>query len=538
MSARLRLYWVVLFTPLWFWGLRREFENTLVSGRVFGGRVFAAGLALSIDRDGEQNDLILWLDPRYPRAECLPTRRDHELPERWSALANARCTAVRQPNSDRRLEFEFETARGTCLLQYFGFTRPAVRLTPPDETTNIDLGGRVPSNLDINLPFVLDVEDPSQHSGDSPEKVVRGLDRFWVEAAGARGGWAWFPDATRALADAPPQAYLVKQDDRPIGVSLVDFGRDLTSYQFEPTESLSRASSELVFFDRRTRQRQETRREALDTITEMRRRLRRRLKELESDQRRQQDHALWREGADWLLAQLSQVKQGQTELVVPGAEGERTVSLDPALKPHEQAERWYQHARRMRRGLQTTETRLSETRDKLKVLEALLENVRDRLDAEDEASEAAWNELSQAVQRAPRRRTVRVSQPPSRFRRFRSPGGLAIWVGRNNKENDELSLHAAHKEDLWFHAQQAPGSHVVLRSHALKQTPAMMDIVAAASTAAYFSRARGSAKVPVIYTRAKYVRKPRKAAPGKVVVEREKSIMVEPGIPPTWDEGV
>ena len=71
----------------------------------------------------------------------------------------------------------------------------------------------------------------------------------------------------------------------------------------------------------------------------------------------------------------------------------------------------------------------------------------------------------------------------------------------------------------------------------LKQMPAMTDIVAAASAAAYFSRARGSSKVPVIYTRAKYVRKPRKAAPGKVVVEREKSIMVEPGLPPTWDEG-
>jgi predicted ribosome quality control (RQC) complex YloA/Tae2 family protein len=70
----------------------------------------------------------------------------------------------------------------------------------------------------------------------------------------------------------------------------------------------------------------------------------------------------------------------------------------------------------------------------------------------------------------------------------------------------------------------------------LKQAPPGADILAAAATAAYFSRARTSAKVPVIYTQARYVRKPRKAPPGKVIVERERSIMVEPALPPPWGE--
>ena len=77
---------------------------------------------------------------------------------------------------------------------------------------------------------------------------------------------------------------------------------------------------------------------------------------------------------------------------------------------------------------------------------------------------------------------------------------------------------------------------MVLRSHALNQTPSRPDILAAAATAAYYSKARTSKKVPVIYTLAKFVRKPRRSPAGTVTVEREKSIMVEPGLCPVWDE--
>ena len=188
--------------------------------------------------------------------------------------------------------------------------------------------------------------------------------------------------------------------------------------------------------------------------------------------------------------------------------------------------------------MDVTRSRIEGTRQKLEQLDRLLKATEGRLEADEPEAASAFAELEKLSTRLQPRAAVRVKQEPQRFRRFRSPGGMAIWVGRNNRENDELTLHTAHKEDLWFHAQQCPGSHVILRSHGLSQAPAQADILAAAATAAYYSRARTSTKVPVMYTLAKYVRKPRKALPGTVTVEREKSVMVEPRLCPEWDEPV
>ena len=104
-------------------------------------------------------------------------------------------------------------------------------------------------------------------------------------------------------------------------------------------------------------------------------------------------------------------------------------------------------------------------------------------------------------------------------------------MGRNNKENDYLTFRFARPEDLWFHAQDVPGSHVVLRRKEKKKEPSHNAIREAAQVAAHFSKARGAKKVPVIYTMAKYVKKPKRGKPGLALVEREKTILVEPKLP-------
>lgn len=130
-------------------------------------------------------------------------------------------------------------------------------------------------------------------------------------------------------------------------------------------------------------------------------------------------------------------------------------------------------------------------------------------------------------------RTVRREQPaadaPSdrAFRTYRSSGGLEIWVGRGAASNDELTFRAAAPEDVWLHARDATGAHVVLRWRRPEPPPAR-DLEEAALLAAWHSRARGSTLVPVDWTRRKYVRKPRGGAPGLVVVQRCKTVMVRP----------
>jgi predicted ribosome quality control (RQC) complex YloA/Tae2 family protein len=112
------------------------------------------------------------------------------------------------------------------------------------------------------------------------------------------------------------------------------------------------------------------------------------------------------------------------------------------------------------------------------------------------------------------------------FKRFEVEG-FEILVGRNAKNNDVLTQQYAYKEDLWLHARDATGSHVVVKYRAGKKIPNSV-IETAASLAAYFSKRRNETLAPVIVTQKKYVRKPKGLNEGQVVIEKEEVVMVEP----------
>lgn len=122
---------------------------------------------------------------------------------------------------------------------------------------------------------------------------------------------------------------------------------------------------------------------------------------------------------------------------------------------------------------------------------------------------------------------ARPAAPRLPYRTYRSSGGIAIWVGRGAASNDTLTFHAAAPDDVWLHARDAAGAHVVLRwPHA--DAPPARDLREAASLAAWHSKARGAAVVPVDWTRRKHVRKPRGAKPGTVILRDERTIMARP----------
>jgi predicted ribosome quality control (RQC) complex YloA/Tae2 family protein len=110
---------------------------------------------------------------------------------------------------------------------------------------------------------------------------------------------------------------------------------------------------------------------------------------------------------------------------------------------------------------------------------------------------------------------------------FHSSDGLRILVGKSGAGNDHLTWRLARSHDLWLHAQGIPGSHVLVRLEKGKQPPPRT-LREAAQLAAYYSRARGQVKVPVEYALRKYLRKPKAAAPGAVLVTQEKTILVRP----------
>jgi predicted ribosome quality control (RQC) complex YloA/Tae2 family protein len=94
----------------------------------------------------------------------------------------------------------------------------------------------------------------------------------------------------------------------------------------------------------------------------------------------------------------------------------------------------------------------------------------------------------------------------------------------------------AAQNDMWFHAHGYPGSHVILKREGRKDEPSKQTLEEAAAIAAFWSKGKSAKKVPVVYTLAKYVSKPRGGAPGQAVLKREKTLIVEPQIPKTKDD--
>ena len=123
-----------------------------------------------------------------------------------------------------------------------------------------------------------------------------------------------------------------------------------------------------------------------------------------------------------------------------------------------------------------------------------------------------------------RQAAARATRP---FRTYRSSGGLEIWVGRGAASNDTLTFHESSPRDVWLHARDSAGAHVVLR-WPRDEPPPSRDLEEAAVLAAWHSKSRGSALVPVDWTRRKYVRKARGGPPGQVLVQRAETVFVAP----------
>ena len=120
----------------------------------------------------------------------------------------------------------------------------------------------------------------------------------------------------------------------------------------------------------------------------------------------------------------------------------------------------------------------------------------------------------------------------NQFTTYASPSGFPIWVGKNNLQNDQLTMKKAQPNDYWFHTQKIPGSHVIMAvPPGIAENEIRDDLLFAAQLAAYFSKARNSNQVPVDYVQKKHIWKPNGAKPGFVLYESQKTIMVLPKLP-------
>lgn len=231
--------------------------------------------------------------------------------------------------------------------------------------------------------------------------------------------------------------------------------------------------------------------------------------------------------AEILYANLYELKEKTNKILLPnfydGTEVE--IPLDIRYTPADNAKRYYDKYNKQKRALIFIQEQLDKTKEEIYYLESILDSI-EKCSGVEELKEIREELVETGFVKAHGRKGKKEKESTSKPLSFQSSEGFAILVGKNNRQNDQLTLKAAAKEDLWFHVKDIPGSHVILRTEG--KAPSELSILEAALLAAYFSKGRQSANVPVDYTLIKFVKKPKGAKPGMVIYTDNRTLYVTP----------
>jgi predicted ribosome quality control (RQC) complex YloA/Tae2 family protein len=232
-----------------------------------------------------------------------------------------------------------------------------------------------------------------------------------------------------------------------------------------------------------------------------------------------------------ITANLYRLKKGESQVKAINyyspTQEEVTVKIDPALSPTENAQRFFKKYTRSKRGLAIIEERTRSTMEEIDYLESVklgieeAETLDNLKEIRDELIESGY------IQVKKKKKDQNHKESTQRPMAFLSSDDMEILVGKNNRQNDLLTMKIASPEDYWFHVKEIPGSHVILRTRAGVE-PSHDAIYEAATLAAYFSKARNSTNIPVDYTRRKNVRKPSGSKPGMVIYDKYNTIFITP----------
>jgi predicted ribosome quality control (RQC) complex YloA/Tae2 family protein len=228
-----------------------------------------------------------------------------------------------------------------------------------------------------------------------------------------------------------------------------------------------------------------------------------------------------------LLAHIHQIPKGAPSVIVPNyyEEGAKIqIELDPSLSAAANADKYFRKYHKARKTRQQAEQRLRISQDEVTYL-------RNTLDAVTEASvreELAeiGEDLKEQISVPGAQRTPKTERPMASHLTVTAPDGTEILVGKNQRQNDFITMKLARPDDLWVHAKDAAGAHVIVRKTGPEIAPDTLAL--ALQFAALHSRARHSSLVPVDYCERRYVRKPRGAKPGFVIYDHHKTAYVTP----------
>jgi predicted ribosome quality control (RQC) complex YloA/Tae2 family protein len=244
-----------------------------------------------------------------------------------------------------------------------------------------------------------------------------------------------------------------------------------------------------------------------------------------------------RQQADLLMANLQAWEPGMQSITLPDFEGgtSRTLSLNPEQNAVQNAQALYKRHQKLKRSRDRLEPLLAEVELELQYLRQVEVAIEQTEAYETDADLETLQEIRiELIEQGYWPTPDHGVKPHAKtdFIRHQTPDGWELLVGRNNHQNDQLTFDVATSYDLWFHTQEIPGSHALLRLDA-GAVASETDIEWAAHFVAYYSRARQSHQVPVVYTSPKHVYKPKGAQPGMVIYKHEQVVWGQPQLAKT-----
>lgn len=296
-----------------------------------------------------------------------------------------------------------------------------------------------------------------------------------------------------------------------------------SSHTVEPAASISAAIREYAGKPVHLVEHGQIRDSLLSALGEHERKLQARLESLESQQRRAGEAEELMQSGQLVLAYSWQIKPGDRVLQLD----DRSISLDPALTPSENAERMFDGYRRRQRAAAELPRLVAEAREQIEAVQEF------RLFVEMAEGHAALSSLQAEAREAgliPGRITARSGRGPRTAQplKLTSPEGIQVLVGRSAGQNERV-LELGSPDDWWFHARDIPGGHVVARTGGKEPSGATLGM--AAQAAAYYSAGRESGKVEVVCCQLKHVRKVKGGPSGRVTYRNEKTLLASPAAP-------
>ncbi len=546
-------------------------------------------LILGIRGFKENYKLLLSASPNYPRIHLTNLNKSNpQVPPTFCMLLRkhllgGRILSITQPNFERIIEIAFEgldemgySTTKVLTIEIMGrhsniifIDRESNKIIDSIKRVNFEMSsvrevlpGRSyaypPSGSDLGLPKLSPLNFTQEHFIESIEKQQDSLkiDKFLMKAFNGispvaakemcqYGGVEFDADITRisdeirlALADGI-RAFAQRLEHRQFQPRIfVEAGKlkdfycfDLKMYEHLKQEQLDSISEAIESFYGEKDSKDRIRQKYGDIQRIISNRLDRCYKKrdiLDDELNQAREAEKYKLYGDLIMSNLYQITKDMAKVNLLNffSEAQETIeiSLDTQLTPIANAQRYYKLYNKSKSALVSIEHQIIENAQEIQYLEAQADNL-EKCTEELEINEIR-QELAEQGYIKKKKEGKKKASVPSKPMHFESSSGADIYVGKNNIQNDYLTIKFADPYDTWLHTKEIPGSHVIIKTKGKQLDDTTLG--EAANLAAFYSKAKNGSKVPVDYTIRKNVRKPNGSKPGMVIYENNKTVYIDP----------